>query len=147
VPIFKPKILFYEKDPLLGIKYNRTLDNFFRGCKWGKNDHRRAILLWTIAQHSRQSSSTTWTSQRTNHPHTTSKECSHNKKRERRAGVANIGLEVKNRFALVYEWESTDRCNAYDNMKYTRLLILLSILSWLLHNGSSSPRYRSCQFQ
>jgi hypothetical protein len=29
VPIFKPKILFYEKDPLLGIKYNRTLDSSF----------------------------------------------------------------------------------------------------------------------
>jgi hypothetical protein len=29
VPIFKPKILFYEKDPLLGIKYNRTLDDSF----------------------------------------------------------------------------------------------------------------------
>jgi hypothetical protein len=94
VPIFKPKILFYEKDPLLGIKYNRTLDNSFEVASGEKTIIAEPYFFGPSSALSPELEYT-WT---INGQTIQTPQIKNNLtiKKGTSAGVANIGLEVKN---------------------------------------------------
>lgn len=98
VPIFKPKILFYEKDPLLGIRYNRALDQSFEVASGEKTIVAEPYFFGPVDALSPELEYT-WT---INGQSIYTPEIKNvlTVKKGTSAGVATIGLEIKNLLRL-----------------------------------------------